>query len=108
MTLAQRKKYNEYMRKKYLRKQLERGRVPQPIKPATWLLSLYREFNVENAVSIPQSWMDAKTLHAIKLERKRVRARIRNSLPAEATRKQIDSAVAEIARRNVLRKFSSV
>ena len=107
MTLSQRNKYNEYHRKLYLRKQLELGRVPQPRKPAHWLLSLYREFGVENVVYFPQPWIDEEQLKEIKAECKRIRDRVRDSLPANATRNDVDLAVTRIATRQVMKKFIS-
>ena len=53
MSPSQRAKYNEKMRKRYLRRELEKGRIPHPKKPASWLLELYKEFGVENEVVIP-------------------------------------------------------
>ncbi len=107
MTRSQRSKYNEYMRKRYLRRELERGRVPQPIKPAPWLLSLYREFGVEDGVYIPQMWMNDQQIKDIKAEQKRIRDKIRDTLPATATKEQIKVAIREIARRTVLKKFKT-
>ena len=107
MTLSYRKRFNESRRKYYLRKQLELGRVPQPIKPASWLLSLYREYGVEDAIYIPQVWMSDEVLDEIKREQKRVRDKVRDSLPATATRKQINHAVKVMATKNVLKKFKT-
>ena len=107
MTLSQRSKYNEYNRRRYLRKQLELGLVPQPRKPATWLLALYREFGVENAIYIPHIWLSKDQLKSIKAESRRIRDKIRDTLPANATRKDVDAAVAVIATVHMLKKFNS-
>ena len=107
MTLSQRNKYNEYHRKLYLRKQLELGLVPQPRKPATWLLALYREYGVEHAVYFPQRWMDKQSLKTIKAESKKIRAQVRDSLPATASKSDVDAAVLKIIARRVIPKFIS-
>lgn len=107
MTLSQRNKYNEYKRRLYLRKRLELGYVPQPRKPASWLLGLYKEFGLEHAVYFPQPWMDKVLLKEVKAESKKIRDRVRDSLPASATRRDVDEAVTKIATRVVLNQFKS-
>ena len=106
-TLTQRNAYNSYKRRLYLRHQLELGRIPQPRKPASWLLALFKEFGVEHAIYIPQPWMDKKTLKDIKAERTKIRDQVRDMLPATATRNDVDSAVTKIATKRVMMKFNS-
>ena len=105
MSRSYRERYNNYMRRRYLRRRLEQGAVPQPLKPASWLLSLYKEFGVESQVYIPQAWMNAKTLKAVRQKRKDIRARVRNILPANASRSDIELAMQEVAKRVVYKKF---
>ena len=107
MTRSQRNRSNDTSRKYYLRKELERGRVPQPRKPAPWLLSLYKEFGVEDAVYIPQEWMSKEVLDEVKQEQKRIRARVRDMLPAEVSRKELEQAVKEVAIRRSIKKFKT-
>jgi len=57
MSQSQKIKYNDYHRKLYLIKQLEKGRVPHPKKAAPWLLALYERYGVSSRVVIPMSWM---------------------------------------------------
>lgn len=57
MTPSQRAIYNDFYRKKYLVRQLQKGRVPHPKKPAPWLLELYKRYGVADKVVIPMSWM---------------------------------------------------
>ena len=106
-TRSQRIRKNEKQRKWYLRNELERGRVPQPIKPAPWLLSLYKEFGVEYAVFIPQPWMDKKFLVEVRAEQRRIRARVRDMLPAETSRAEFNKLLKEIALKRMASKFKS-
>ena len=84
MTLSQRQRRNQYMRLYNIRRQLNAGIIPQPRKDMTAkMMEEYRRAGAQDAIYMPQAWMDDALKEGIKEDMKAIRASMRNALPAD-------------------------
>jgi hypothetical protein len=90
MTESQRVAYNEYMRKRRLERELESGELPQPRKPASWLIPLYKKFDVDHTVPLPAEHLTKQQWREVREQHKDLRAWFRDQLPANTPQRQVN------------------